>query len=418
MDTVSVGRALMGDSMGFHIIIALLSIGIPFLMNIFEFYAWRKKSAKVYAFVRLLTRWTTVLAIVGVISGTIISVQFSILWAPFLAEARPYIGQFFMLETYAFLLEAVFLGWYLVRENKMSPGQHWLIGLPITVGAIGSAFFITIVNAWMNDPSGIITMTTVLEISHSVSAYLFATTLVVMGYVAWRIWRSKTTSQFPHWLIGRLALVGVILLVIVAELGHQSAVNLATTQPTKLAGIELLDKTGTNAPVRIGGAINQNGQAEGGIVLPGVLSLLAGYSLDYKVHGLDEVARDKWPMLVIHTLFESKMVLVGITSLITVLALFFYWRRKRQPKWFIKTLALFGAAGIVMVELGWMITELGRQPYAIAGKLLTADAFTKNVSALQLGYIFPIMFILLLAAMFFALYMVTKRWRKQENSEW
>jgi cytochrome d ubiquinol oxidase subunit I len=270
----------------------------------------------------------------------------------------------------------------------------------------------------MNNPSAIITSTTVLEISHSVSAYLFATTLVVMGYVAWRIWRSKTTSQFPHWLIGRLALVGIILLVIVAELGHQSAVDLATTQPTKLAGMELLDKTQTNAPFRIGGAINQDGKTEGGIVLPGVLSLLSGYSLDYEVRGLDEVARDKWPMLVIHTIFDSKMALVGITSLIMVLTLFFYWRKKRQPKWFIKVLAIFGAAGIVMVELGWMITELGRQPYAIAGKLLTADAFTKNVSALQLGYIFPVMFILLFAAMFFALYMVTKRWRKQENSEW
>lgn len=418
MDTTTVGRALMGDSMGFHIIIALLAIGIPFLMNVFEFYAWRKKSEKVYAFVRLLTRWTTVLAVVGVISGTIISIQFSVLWAPFLAISRPYIGQFFMLETYAFLLEAVFLGWYLVREGKMSPGKHWLIGLPITIGAVGSAFFITIINAWMNNPSDIITATTFLEISHSVFGYLFATTLLVMGYVAWRIWRSKTTSPFPHWLIGRLALVGVILLVIVAELGHQSAVNLATAEPTKLAGIELLDKTQTNAPLRVGGSINQDGQAEGGIVFPGLLSILAGYSPDYEVHGLNEVAHDKWPMLIIHSLFDSKMLLVGFTSLIVVIALFFHWRKRRQPKWFIKIIALFGVSGIVMVELGWMITELGRQPYAIAGKLLTKDAFTQNVSALHLGYLFPILFVLLLGAMFFALSMVTKRWRKQENSEW
>ncbi len=418
MDTLAAGRALMGDSLGFHIIIALLSIGIPFILNIFEFYYVRKKTPKVLDFLHLLSRWTVVLAVAGVMSGTIISLQFSVLWAPFLATARPFIGRFFILETYAFLVEAIFLSWYVTSWDKVSPFKHWLIGLPVTVGAIGSAFFITIINTWMNNPSAIITSTTWLEITHSISAYLFATVLFVMGYVAWRIWRTKTTGQFPQWLLARLALVGFILLLIVAELGHQSAVNIASTQPVKLAAIEILDSTQTSAPLRIGGSINNDGKATGGIVLPGVLSLLAGYSLDYKVHGLNEIQRDKWPMLVVHSLFDIKMALVGLTSALVVGVLFFYWKFKHQPAWFIKLLAIFGVAGIVMVELGWMLTELGRQPWAINGMLLVKDAFTKNINALQIGYIFPVLFVVLLAAIVFALSQVSQRWRTEVKSEW
>lgn len=418
MDTTVAGRALMGDSLGFHIIIALLSIGIPFLLNIFEFYYVRNKTPKVLDFVHLLSRWSVVLAVAGVMSGTIISMQFTILWAPFLAASRPYVGKFFMLETYAFLVEAIFLAWYMVSWNKVSAFKHWLIGLPITIGAIGSAFFITIINAWMNNPSEIITSTTWLEITHSVSAYLFATVLLVMGYIAWRIWRSRTTSKFPQWLLARLGLIGFGLLLIVAELGHQSAVNLATTQPAKLAAIEILDNSQTSAPLRIGGSINSQGKAEGGIVLPGMLSLLAGYSFDYKVHGLDEIQRDKWPMLVIHSLFDIKMALVGLTSALIIGTVIFYWKFKRQPKWFIKLLAISGIAGIIMVELGWMMTELGRQPWAIHGIMLTKDAFTNNINALQIGYIFPVLFVVLLSAMFFALTKVSNHWRKESKSKW
>ena len=418
MDTTAAGRALMGDSLGFHIIIALLSIGIPFLLNIFEFYYVRKKTPKVLDFVHLLSRWTVVLAVAGVMSGTIISLQFTILWAPFLAASRPFIGKFFMLETYAFLIEAIFLAWYIASWNKVSAFKHWLIGIPVTLGAIGSAFFITIINAWMNNPSAIITSTTWFEITHSISAYLLATVILVMGYIAWRILRSKKPGQFPQWLLARLGLIGFVLLVIVALLGHQSAVNIASTQPNKLAAIEILDTTETNAPLRVGGFINSNGKAEGGIVLPGMLSLLAGYSFDYKVHGLDEIRQSERPMLVVHSLFDVKMALVGLTSLLIVGVLFFYWKLGRQPNWFTVLLAVFGFSGIIMVELGWMITELGRQPWAINGVMLVKDAFTKNINALQIGYIFPVLFVLLLASMCFALSQVSKRWRVEVKSKW
>jgi len=270
----------------------------------------------------------------------------------------------------------------------------------------------------MNNPVDIWTTTTLLEITHSVFAYILATTILVIGFVSWRVLRTKTKDVFPQWLIMRLGFIAAILLVIVALLGHQSAVNIASTQPTKLAAIEILDKTQSNAPLRIGGEINKDGVAEGGIVLPGMLSILAGYSPDYSVRGLNEVAADKRPSTIVHTLFDIKMLLVGFITALIVGILIFYWRLKRQPKWFLIVAAIGGISGIVLVELGWMLTEIGRQPWAITGKLLTVDAFTHDINVIHIGYIFPALFVILFAATGYALYRTTKHWRIKESIKW
>lgn len=410
----------MGDSLGFHIIFVTLSIGLPFILNIIEYFAWRRKSQQLNQVARLLTDWITVLVVTGVISGTLIGMQFSILWGPFVAEARPYVGKFFMLEGYLFMLEAAFLAWYRISADKVSAFRHWLIGLPITIGAMGSAVFITTVNAWMNNPSATFTSTTFFEITHSITAYLLASTLAFMGWLSWRLVRSRSNDHFPHKLLYALTVLAAGLVVVIAVLGHQSAQNLAKTQPLKLAGIELLDKTQANAPLRVGGTINQSGKTEGGIVVPSGLSILAGNSPNYTVKGLDSAPRDKWPMLIIHVLFDAKMALVGLITGLIVLTLFVYHRSKskRFPRWNLQLLAVSGLSGIILVELGWMITELGRQPWAITGRLLTADAFTTNNSAVSLGYIFPCMFVALLCASSFALIMITKAWRKREHIRW
>ncbi|MCA9330699.1 cytochrome ubiquinol oxidase subunit I, partial [Candidatus Saccharibacteria bacterium] len=396
------------------------SIGFPFIMNILEYFAMRRDSKQLYKVVRLLSEWTTVLVVTGVISGTLIGMQFSILWGPFVAEARPYVGKFFMLEGYMFMLEAVFLAWYRITAGKVSAFRHWLIGLPITIGAMGSAVFITTVNAWMNNPSATFTSTTFFEITHSITGYLLASTLVVIGWLGWRLAKAQSKDRFAHRLVYSLVLLSIGLIAVIGVLGHQSAQNLAKTQPLKLAGMEILDKTQANAPLRVGGQINSAGEAEGGLVVPTALSVLAGNSPNHKVTGLDSAPRDKWPMLIIHTLFDIKMALVGALTTLLVITGFLYYRSKDKllRDWNLKLLALFGLSGILIVELGWMVTELGRQPWAIYGKMLTEDAFTTNNSALSIGYLFPVMFVLLLGASVFALTMVTKAWRKREHITW
>ncbi len=420
MQDVDYGRVLMGDSLGFHIIFAMLSIGFPFIMNILEYFAWKRNSKQLYKMVRLLSDWTTVLVVTGVVSGTLIAMQFSVLWGPFVAESRPYVGKFFMLEGYAFMIDAVFLAWYRITAGKMSPGRHWLIGLPITLGAMGSAFFITLVNAWMNNPTGIFTSTAFFEITHSIAGYLLASVMVVLGWLGWRLWRTRSKDRFPHKLVYSLSLLALGLFVIIGALGHGAAQNLAKTQPLKLAGIEILDKTQTNAPLRIGGSINDQGVAEGGVTIPGGLSVLAGNSTSTEVVGLNSAPRDRWPMLIIHVLFDVKMALVGLVGVTLVATIVFYRKSKPKliPRWNQGLLAVMTLSGVVLVELGWMVTELGRQPWAIYGRMLTEDAFTTNNSALTIGYLFPITFVVLLSATLFALTMVTRAWRRKESISW
>jgi cytochrome d ubiquinol oxidase subunit I len=420
MDSLTAARQLIGHTLALHIIIVALSIGIPVIMSLFEWRAWRKKDDRMKATVKLLARWAAVFVVGGIFTGTAVALQLSTLWAPYLNEVRPDVGIFFQLEGYMFLIEAVFLSWYFATMHQVGTRKHFLIGLPISIGTMGSAFFITTVNAYMNNPRAPFTATTWLEFSHSLFGYIFATVMLLLAYVAWRSLRKqpKPTQTYLHTLMGKLGIYAAVLMVILAVLGHQSAVNLATTQPTKLAAIEILDKTQTNAPVRIGGQINQNGSAEGGVVLPGILSLLVGYNTNTEVKGLNETPRNQWPLLIVHTLFDTKMGLIGLTCVVILLVVVFYWRRRQVPRWLKITLLPFGLAGFALVEIGWLVTEFGRQTWTVAGKLTTAQALTIGADIKNSLIVFIILFVILTISTLFALVYTTKHWRATEKLSW
>ncbi len=425
----------MGDSLGFHIIFALLSIGIPFVMSLLEIYAIRKKNDKLMEVVKLLSRWTVVLAVTGVISGTIIAFQFAILWPDFVKFVNPAVGVGFQLETYAFLLEAIFLAWYMASWKKLSPIKHWLIGLPIFIGAAGSAVFITCVNAFMNNPTGIVvengkivsanvmqalfSTTAFFEVTHSVLGYLLCGVVVVGSFAAWRLWRSKNEQHIPLRIIGVMSIAGLVITMLTAMLGHFSMQYLATSEPRKFAAIEATTETyQSNAPYRVLGEVNKNGDVEGGVVIPSLLSVMAGNSPNTPVLGLEEWPKSEWPPLIVNKLFEIKMVLVGFISVLLLATTFWYWHFKRLPKWLSRPYIFAGPVAIIIVELGWMLTELGRQPFAVVGLLTTAEAFTKDTSALQLGLIFPILFVILSIVSFSAIVIINKKWRKEYKVDW
>lgn len=420
MDSLTAARMLIGHTLAFHIIVVALSIGVPVIMSLFEWHAWRKKDEKMKATVKLLARWAAVFVVGGIFTGTAVALQLSTLWAPYLNTVRPDVGIFFQLEGYMFLIEAVFLSWYLATMHQVGTRKHFLIGLPISLGTMGSALFITTVNAYMNNPAAPFTATTWLEISHSLFAYIFATVMLFLGYVAWRSFRKQTKAKqvFLHSMIGKLGIYAAVLLVILAVLGHQSAANLATTQPAKLAAIEIVDKTQTNAPIRIGGKIDANGNAVGGVVLPGVLSFLVGYNTNTEIKGLNEIPQAHWPMLLVHTLFDAKMIIIGVTALVIVGVVLWHWRRKHVPGWLRAVLIPLGVVGFVLVEVGWLITEFGRQTWTVVGKLTTEQALTIGADIKNSLVVFIILFIVLTLSTLFALAYTTRHWRATEKWSW
>jgi len=280
-------------------------------------------------------------------------------------------------------------------------------------------------NVW----HGILTKTTFFMTTHSILSYYAATFLIIAGGYAWYLWRKKpvkeerTTAEF---MVKRFCLAAVLVSLVVGFLGHLSLQYLATSEPHKFAAIELVPQTTDKAPYVFGGTLSDDGtKVEGGLRVPYLLSILATNSPNGQVPGLNETPKKDWPLLIINKLFEMKMMLVGLMVLIPlayVVAKGFSKRnellkRVAKSKWMMALIVLSGPIAVIVIEISWMITEFGRQPYIVRGLLLVEDAFSKNPGVLQWGYIFPTLYVLLFIATFFGLRKVFQHFTPKESSK-
>ncbi len=427
-------RVLMADSLGFHIIFALLGVGLPLVILLIEQLGLRRKDPLILEHARRLSQATVILVVAGVASGTIISIQMSLMWGKLIEFGGPILGLAFGWEGYAFMLEAVFLAFYVSTWGKVKGWKHWLLGVPVAIGSFGSAFAITLGNAWMQNPSGfevisgkvvtddvlgaLFTKTAAFMVSHSVVGYYLATVLCVLGIYAFYMLRHKPKQkdrQAVRSIMFRLGATAIILTVVSALLGHFQTQYLAQSQPRKFAVIESVEQTTTNAPYIIGGEWTSDGKLEGGVKLPGVLSFMAGNSTQTEVKGLNEFPKTDWPMLFINILFEAKMLLVALVTAVPLLFIALHYqklrpsiRRWRYSKPILVALLPMGPIAIIIVELGWMVAEFGRQPFVVNGYLRTADAYSgSGVGAW--GYLFPILYLVLFASTGAALWLLFKR---------
>jgi cytochrome d ubiquinol oxidase subunit I len=415
-ERISAGRALMGDSLGFHLIFVIFGVGLPLLIWGMELYGIMRHSDRALMLARTWGRALVVLFIVGAVSGTIVSQQFNLFWPKFMEFIGKTAGLAFVLEGSAFMVEAIFLSVYMLSWNKFKPTYHWLCGLPVVLGALMSAVFITSANAFMNQPVGFIigpdgqptnvnvakaifnpAMPT--EVTHSIITYILTTVLVVMAVYAW-LYHKPNHAKDRHWmakLITGLAILAVILGSAVGITGDRSGKFLAKNEPHKLAAAEGLMDTQTHAPLIIGGVVSGN-QIKYGIKVPSLLSFLATNRFGAEVKGLNDINPQERPPVIIHYFFDG---MVGIGMLIVALPLIFLVLRKWRPQLAFGKPMLFGLIScgflaILATEFGWMLTELGRQPYVIQGYMKTADALTTSNSVIKFGFIFPIFYTALL----------------------
>lgn len=432
---VNAARALMADSLGFHIIFALLGVGLPLVILLLEHLGLRRNNPLILEHARRLSHATVILVVAGVASGTIISIQMSLMWGGLVEFGGPILGLAFGWEGYAFMLEAVFLAFYVSTWDKWRGWRHWWIGVPVALGSLGSAFAITLGNAWMQNPSGfevidgvattndplsaLMTKTAFYMTSHSVAGYYLATMLCVLGVYAFYVLRYSPVGkdrQAVRQIMFRLSATAVFFVIVTAGLGHFQTQYLAESQPRKFAVLEMNEETRANAPYIIGGRWTEDGRVEGGIRIPNLLSILAGDSPDTVVKGLRDFPKDTWPMLFINTLFELKLLIVAVVAAIPLFFVFlhFYKLKERFREWRYSKLMLImllplGPLAIIIVELGWMVAEFGRQPFVVNGYLRTAQAFAADGGIGNWGYIFPILFILLFATTTVALWLLFKR---------
>ena len=429
MDHLHASRVLMGDSLAFHIIFVMFGLTLPILVVWFEWWGLFKKDKKTLDTAYLWSKIMSLLVIAGVISGTVIALQMSLVWPGILKFGGEVIGLPFMFETYAFLLEAVFLALYMTTwKNKKVPRPlHIFFGFMVILGSTMSAFAITSVNAWMNLPTGfdivkgkfenidvwqaMFSQTSLIEFFHSMPGYYLASAMVIASLYGIKILRSKKNSnklerKFDLLVIQRLVIFSVVCLVALVITADLTGKYLAKHEPVKFAAIEMVNETDNNLPFIFGGVPDENGQIKGPyFMIPNALSLLAGNSTNTEIKGINEYPKEIRPPEYIRAIFNIKLTL--ILGLILGFIYYFVIRLWRKD-WLTKTVVLLpiilvGFLGIIIVELGWMLTEIGRQPWAVTGYLKTSEAVTKTNDITTFGYIFPLAYMLLFIVTILAL---------------
>ncbi len=395
MDPLLYARAQMGLSLGFHILFAAAGIALPALMVAADVLHRRTGHSDWLELSARLAKGTAVLFAVGAVSGTVLSFELGLLWPTFMGRFGSLVGLPFALEGYAFFTEAIFLGIYLYGRQRVSSGMHLFAGVMVALSGAASAGFVTLVNAFMNNPSGfrieegqlvdldpiaaMFSPSWLTQIPHVLISCYQAVGFAMAGIHALMLWRH------PHSSFHRRALTLALVMGAVAALlqplsGDLSAKHLAQHQPIKLAAMEGHFQTRTRAPIRLGGEIDvEKGESRGGIELPGALSFLAFADFQAEVKGLNDFPREEWPNIPATHLFFQLMVgsgmvmaAVGVWALASVV----FRRRLPSSRWFLGTVIASGPLGMVALESGWMVTELGRQPWVVRGALKTAEAVT------------------------------------------
>ena len=396
MTNLIAARTQMALSLGFHIVFAEIGIAMPVLMLIAE-WQWRRTGDPIQR--ELAHRWakgTAVLFAVGAVSGTVLSFELGLLWPGFMRFAGPLIGIPFSLEGFAFFLEAIFLGVYLYGWDRVSPRAHLVAGAIVAASGAASAVFVVMVNAWMNTPAGYAlspggALTHIDPIAamrspaafqqglHMLLASYAATGLAVAGIHAFMLLRRGAPELHRRALTIALV-VGAPAAVLQPISGDISARVVAVTQPVKLAALEGQWRTQRGAPLRLGGWPDAaREETRWALEIPYGLSLLAFHDPSAEVKGLRAVARtDRPPVAAVHVAFQVMVALGSAMAFVALCAACIVARRRRicDRRWLLRALTVIAPFGFVATEAGWIVTEVGRQPWVVQGLMRTADAVT------------------------------------------
>ncbi|MFD7438376.1 cytochrome ubiquinol oxidase subunit I [Streptomyces sp. NPDC059861] len=384
-------RMQMALSLGWHIILACLGVGMPAITLIAEWRGHRTGDLNYRLLARRWARAMGVLFAVGAVSGTILSFEMGLLWPGLMGTYGEVIGLPFSLEGIAFFIEAIFLGIYLYAWDRLPPVPHMLSGLPIVVAGVASAFFVVTANAWMQQPTGFDTENgqivsvdpwaamfnpaTPPQTVHMILAAFMVAGFLMAGVYAVAMLRGR---RHRYHRLGFLIpfTVAAIITPVQIGVGDWAAHFVAENQPVKLAAMEGVFHTEHGAPLHLGGfAIG--GELRYALEIPNGLSLLAHWSPDAEIVGLENVPEaDRPPVNVTHWAFQI-MVGTGFGLLALSAWLALTWKRHRdlpRSPWFLRACVLSGVGAVLALEAGWTVTEVGRQPWIVYGVMRTSEA--------------------------------------------
>ncbi|MBX6312842.1 MAG: cytochrome ubiquinol oxidase subunit I [Isosphaeraceae bacterium] len=415
MGTLVAARLQMTLSLAFHMIFAAVGIGLPLLLVIVEG-LWLRTSEEQYR--SLAKGWakvTGLLFAVGAVSGTALAFELGLLWPRYMELTGAVVGHFFGLEGYAFFIEAIFIGLYLYGWDRLGPRAHWWCGAVIALSGMLSGILVLGVNAWMQLPVGFrleagrVVVTDPIAVLkrpiwfymalHStLSCYIAVAFAVAAVYAAARLRGRRDASTRSAILVAMS--VGAAAAVVQPLSGDLLAKFVFQTQKAKFAAMEGQFRTQRSAPLRIGGWPDPEARVtRWAVEIPGGLSFLATHDPRAEIPGLDQVPPSDWPNVKLtHLAFQ---VMVGLGIALVGLSLWFwasFWRRKEEAlsdRALLWALVLCGPLGFVALEAGWVVTEVGRQPWAINGVLRTSEAVTPAAGVTGIFFAFALLYLVL-----------------------
>ncbi|MGQ0544471.1 MAG: cytochrome ubiquinol oxidase subunit I [Betaproteobacteria bacterium] len=399
-EALLLARIQFGLNIGFHILFPSITIGLAWYLVYFRVNYERTREA---AWLDTYRLWVKVFALsfaMGVVSGVTMSFQFGTNWPGFMLAVGNIAGPLLAYEVLtAFFLEATFLGIMIFGMNRVSGRLHIFSAVMVAAGTTLSAFWILALNSWMHTPAGhvlegseivagdwlevIFNPSFPLRLTHMLLASGITAAFLLAGLSAWRLLKAPGDAPAAATLRfgARIAAVLVPLQIVVGDL---HGLNTLEHQPAKIAAMEALWESQRGAPLVLFALIDEdNGTNNYAIEIPRLASLILTHDPDGEVLGIDEFGDDVPPVTPVFIAFR---VMVGMGTLMLVLSWWGTWQLRRSPP---STALLWCFAGMsfsgwIAVLAGWLVTEIGRQPWLVTGILRTAQA-AGEASGAELG---------------------------------
>ena len=392
----------MAFTLMFHIILVPLGVSWAFMTLIANYRAVRHGDRDA---LMLAQRWSKYMAVtfaVGAVTGTVLSFEFGLLWPRFMGQWGAAFGVPFAFEGLFFFTEAIFVAIYIFGWRRLKPWAHFWTGVPIVLAGICGSVSVVAANAWMNAPSGFtqaadgsVVAVDPLQVIFNDSMPLQAAHMVVAAYlVGGFLVASVYATGMLRGRMDRYHRLGFIIAFSVAAVatpiqmgvGDSLARWVYNNQPVKFAAIELVPTTSSDVPETLLGRLNDDGTVSGGIPIPGLASWLSDPSTGRAtvVQGLDTVPADERPTVrqvnIVHLAWD---VMVGLGTLLFLLSVWYgaswiFRRRMPASRWFLRAAAASGVLAVICMEAGWIVTEVGRQPWIVYGIMKVEDAATAN----------------------------------------
>lgn len=425
-------REQMALSLGWHIILACFGVAFPTMIFVMHRRGLARGDAVALGLARRWAKVSAVLFAIGAVSGTVLSFEMGLLWPGLMGRFGDVLGLPFAFEGISFFVEAIFLGIYLYGWDRMPPRRHLLMLVPMGVAGIVGTFCVVSVNAWMNRPAGFrIVNGAVTDVNPWQAmfndgvwlqfAHMWVGAFMLVGFVVSGVYAAGLLKgrRDEHHRLGFTVPFAFSTVAALAQplIGHILGLQVGNDQPSKLAAFELATTTEGPAPLRLGGLLI-NGHVRFALTIPRIGSMIARNSFTKPVPGLDTIpVADQPPVNITHVSFQA---MVGIGTLLAAAVALFWLARWRRVdllgnRWWLRFAVLAGPLAIAALELGWVATEVGRQPWTVWQTLRTTDAASTNPGLWWSYAGAVIVYLGMSVGAFVVLRSMARRWRAGEQ---